>query len=91
MSVGQTADEGAGQLDELHREQDDAEQRVHLGDLGLPEREVHGEILSWDSEHQDPEHHRDLLAEVVFLTKIQSCCFQPTQSQQQEHLVQENQ
>ena len=71
MSVGQTAEEGTAELYELDSEENDAQECVHLRDLGLPEGEVNCQILSWHGEHQDSEHHGDLLVKVLLLTQIQ--------------------
>ena len=50
MSVWETADEGTEQLYELDHQQEDAEDGVDLGDAGLPEGEVGGEVLGRHSQ-----------------------------------------
>ena len=45
MAVGEAAEGRAGHLEELDNEEDQAEDGVHLGDLDLPEAEVHREVL----------------------------------------------
>ena len=50
MSVWQTPSEGTGELYELDHQEEDAQDGVHLGDAGLPESEVRGQILSGNCE-----------------------------------------
>ena len=78
-------------MQELDNHQDHAQDRVHLGDLGLPEGEVEGEVLGGDCEHQDPEHHGDLLVEIIFLAQEQPGRLEPAQSQHQKYLIEQRQ
>ena len=50
MSVWQTPSKGTGELYELDHQEEDAQYGVHLGDAGLPEGEVRGQILSGNCE-----------------------------------------